>query len=198
MDGYEERKKRTADSILAAAIELFSKQGISKTNVEEIALRAGVNPISVYNRFGNKRNLIRAAVMRIAESQWESAQAILEGEGDFLARLNRLMDFKRREAASHDPELFAAAIGADPELAAEFRETFVSKVNPAMEAFLDRGRAEGAIRSDISPEVLRAYLDMFFDMARKHPGLFEGRERAERTTREIWGLLLGGLGGNEA
>jgi hypothetical protein len=32
-------------------------------------------------------------------------------------------------------------------------------------------------------------------MALKHPGLFEGRERAERTAKEIWSLLLKGLAG---
>ena len=196
MNGYEERKKRTSSAILQSAIELFTANGIADTSVAEIAGRAGVNPVSIFNRFGNKRNLVRATILCIAERQWEASRAVLEGGGTFMERLERLIAYKQEETVRNNPELFTAALNSDPDLAAELNEIFTRKINSAVYAFLEQGRKEGAIRQDASPEVMIAYLEMFFDMAKKHPHLFDGRERSVRTTKEIWGLVLDGLRGS--
>lgn len=196
MGGYEERKKRTSSAILESAIELFSTRGVAGTSIVEIAGRAGVNPVSIFNRFGNKRTLVRAAILGIVERQWEASRAILEGGGTFMERLERLVAYKQEEATRYNPELFTAALNSDPELSAELNGMFTEKVNTAIYAFLDEGRSEGEIRRDVSPAVMAAYLEMFFEMAKKHPHLFDGKERTARTTKEIWGLILDGLRGS--
>ncbi len=61
MDGNETTEQR----ILSAALELFFRQGIKKTNLEEVAHRAGVTRITVYRYFTDKHGLAEAAFMRI-------------------------------------------------------------------------------------------------------------------------------------
>ncbi len=161
----------------------------------DIARHAGVNPVSIFNRFGSKAALVKEALLELAKRQWEGARSIIQAEGSFLDRFERLIRYKTDEAGLRDPELLRAALSGDPSLAAELQAMFRDEVNPAMEAFLAEGREEGQIRSDISPEVLDAYLGMFFDMARARPELFDSRERAERTAKEVWSLLLRGLAG---
>jgi AcrR family transcriptional regulator len=46
------------DRIIAAAYECFERYGINKTNVEDIASKAGVSRQTVYNYFGGKSELV--------------------------------------------------------------------------------------------------------------------------------------------
>jgi AcrR family transcriptional regulator len=52
---------RRSDEILAAAIELFAKQGFAATEVQQIADQAGVGKGTVYRHFVNKDKLFLAA-----------------------------------------------------------------------------------------------------------------------------------------
>ena len=54
-------EKRAA--ILAAAVELFTRQGFARTSMDAVATAAGVSKLTVYSHFGDKDNLFRE-VMR--------------------------------------------------------------------------------------------------------------------------------------
>ncbi|HEX3241058.1 MAG TPA: mycofactocin system transcriptional regulator [Solirubrobacterales bacterium] len=70
----------THDRIIAAALELFSRQGFSRTTVDEIAAAAGVGRRTIFRYFGSKNDIVM---------------------GDFDANLARL----RRALAESDPAL---------------------------------------------------------------------------------------------
>jgi AcrR family transcriptional regulator len=57
----DEAHSRRSDEILAAAVELFAKQGFAATEVQQIADRAGVGKGTVYRHFVNKDRLFLAA-----------------------------------------------------------------------------------------------------------------------------------------
>lgn len=52
----------TRERILAAARELFARNGIDKTSIRAIAAAAGVDPALVHHYFGNKTQLFAAAI----------------------------------------------------------------------------------------------------------------------------------------
>ena len=57
----DEAHSRRSDEILAAAVELFARQGFAATEVQQIADRAGVGKGTVYRHFTNKDKLFLAA-----------------------------------------------------------------------------------------------------------------------------------------
>ena len=57
-----EYAETTRRAIVAAARELFSKQGFFSTKVDEIAARARVSPATVYAASGGKHDLLLAAI----------------------------------------------------------------------------------------------------------------------------------------
>jgi AcrR family transcriptional regulator len=62
---YEQRaraesRRETRDRIAAAAAELHEEKGVAKTTVAEIARRAGVTRLTVYNHFADLSELIPA------------------------------------------------------------------------------------------------------------------------------------------
>ena len=56
----------TSDRIVAAALELFARQGVKKTDLGAVAHQPGVTRVTVYRYFGDKKGLVRAACLRIA------------------------------------------------------------------------------------------------------------------------------------
>lgn len=70
------RKARTRQTLLTAAGDLFAKQGVERTTVEEIADAAGLSVGSIYKHFANKEALAIAFIdeaLAIAEVYLEEA-----------------------------------------------------------------------------------------------------------------------------
>lgn len=56
----------TADRIIEAAIELVSIKGYTAATTKAIAEQAGVNEVTLFRHFGNKRGLLRAIVQKFS------------------------------------------------------------------------------------------------------------------------------------
>lgn len=55
-------RSKTADKIIQAAIELVKERGYKAATTKEIAMRAGVNEVTIFRNFKNKKGIIEAAV----------------------------------------------------------------------------------------------------------------------------------------
>jgi AcrR family transcriptional regulator len=152
-------------------------------------------PVTIYNHFHDKDGLVREAVTRLAMDHWSRFRAILEGDSPFVEKLERVVALKREMADWYSSELVRSAISADPQIRRAVGSLFENQVNPLLLKFLKSGQREGAVRRDLSINALRIYLDMFTDVARTHPELFEGAKRPSKITREVWSLFLHGIGG---
>ena len=60
----ERRKREVREKILVAAFELFLRQGISATTIEEICERADVANRTFFNHFTTRQDMIRALAER--------------------------------------------------------------------------------------------------------------------------------------
>lgn len=56
----------TADRIVEAAIQLISEKGYAAATTRSIAALAGVNEVTIFRHFGNKRGILKAAVERFS------------------------------------------------------------------------------------------------------------------------------------
>jgi AcrR family transcriptional regulator len=195
VNGHQQRKLRSKESILRSALELFAENGIRRVSVAEIAKKSGVNPVTIYNHFGNRNALVREVIRGLVMTQWTRFREILTCEQPFLQRLERIISEKNEMAALYDGALMKSAVSADSEIRQMVRSLFENEVNPLLVKFLKCGQKEGAVRSDLSIDTLRIYIDMFTDVARAYPELFADPRRLSKTTREIWSLFLYGISG---
>ncbi len=69
-------EKRTA--ILAAARDLFVRQGVDRASMDAIAARAGVSKRTVYDYFGDKRSLFVAILADVSQSLSATARRALD------------------------------------------------------------------------------------------------------------------------
>ncbi|HET8593782.1 MAG TPA: TetR/AcrR family transcriptional regulator [Intrasporangium sp.] len=84
-DARAERVSRRRAEILRAAVQLFQEDGYHSTTTHAVAERAGISVGLIYQYFGNKEDLLRAAIVDIL--------------GEFRDRIPVAMD-----AAGDDPE----------------------------------------------------------------------------------------------
>jgi AcrR family transcriptional regulator len=81
---------QTRERILAAALELFSKQGAQATTMKEVARRADVSPTTVSNHFATQDSLIEALVARVAADVQVPDNTIFAGTRSLTGRLRVL------------------------------------------------------------------------------------------------------------
>ncbi|MGB8389499.1 helix-turn-helix domain-containing protein [Mycobacterium sp.] len=64
MNRTERRKREVRERILTAAFDLFLRQGVSATTIEEICERADVANRTFFNHFATRQDMIRALAQR--------------------------------------------------------------------------------------------------------------------------------------
>lgn len=82
------------DAVLDAVVELFWRQGVASTGVQDVVAATGVNRSSLYATFGSKRDLYVAALRRYLDRRSRALMTLLVEDGrgvpavaDFFAGL---------------------------------------------------------------------------------------------------------------
>lgn len=78
---------RRRGQIVDAAVSLFSKQGYSRTSVQEISKQAGVSIGLIYQYFGDKDDILFLALKLVLETYERDIPPQLIGKADPLDRL---------------------------------------------------------------------------------------------------------------
>ena len=94
--GIQERKEREKErrrqQIIVAAKRVFSKKGLSKTTMEDIAKESELSPGTLYLYFKNKEELYASLSLRILQFlSIRVAQVIQEGDDSPPEKLDRLI-----------------------------------------------------------------------------------------------------------
>ncbi len=95
---------RRRGQIIAAAVELFARQGFYRTTIQEIAKLAGVSSGLIYQYVSDKEDVLLLSLLSVLDSYKHEIPAAMEGLSDPLARYRaavqaycRVVD-QRREA----------------------------------------------------------------------------------------------------
>jgi AcrR family transcriptional regulator len=107
-------RESTRSRILAAARESFTRHGVRRTTMDDVAAAAGVTRTTVYRYFGDRRELIRAALEDVLDrvsdvvealdrTQNPSVDAYLAAIGETLTSLPAGLGGAFDELAAIDP-----------------------------------------------------------------------------------------------
>jgi AcrR family transcriptional regulator len=187
------------DEILASAAELFARKGIKATTVREIGEAVGVQSGSLYYHFDSKDTMAQEILvdfLAAIQERYAKALAHTRDAADALRQLVlasvQLTREKPHATAIYQNEL--AYLREDP----RFRgiQAASADVRQAWLDVIERGVAEGAFRSDVSPRVFhRLVRDAVWLSGRWHHG--EG-DSAEQLADEITTIFLDGFAARPA
>lgn len=156
MDGYEKRTRKKRDAILAAARELFFRDGIS-AGVVDIAKRAGVSPVTIYNYFGSKEHLLREVMEQFVDEAMVEFEAVMHEPISFEEKMTKLFAMKRSYEHLHTGGITSNMAWGDPTVQQWYKELYTKKYVPVMRALIEQGKAEGAIHESITWEAFLAF-----------------------------------------
>ncbi|WP_367568179.1 TetR/AcrR family transcriptional regulator [Lacrimispora sp.] len=191
MDGFERRKEIKKENIRQAAIELFSAHGVQKVSISEIAHRAKVSQVTIYNYFGSKDVLLQDVVLTVLNKNHQEYIEAMESDLPFPQKLEKLITEKTGELAGLNPDFLGFMASEDPVIRRIAEDFVKNKFIPLMLNLIEKGKAEGYIHHDISNEVILFYINLF--RAGKHSDAFCNLEHSQRLFKDITTLFFYGL-----
>jgi AcrR family transcriptional regulator len=172
---------RNRDRVLDAATELVRSDG-EKVPMAKIAERAGVGVGTVYRQFATREELLGALVYRSFGIAVNNAQAAAAHPGSALEGV-RLFFL----ATLRDRERFVLPLHGGPPVFTPATRERQADVRTALRALLERGKAAGELRADLSPEDLIIAASL---LSRPLPGTGDWDGLARRQIE----LMINGLG----
>ncbi|MFE6818651.1 TetR/AcrR family transcriptional regulator [Streptomyces sp. NPDC057677] len=182
-------RQETEADLLDAALRLLERDGaLAGITLREVAKEAGVNHGQIYQYFGDRQTLLRAAIARILDTRALGAQS--HWDKPFAERRRAMLKY-----ALDQPQLLRLeallALDGDPEL------TLFPELNRTRTS-LERDRREGEIPEDADGLVMHAmtaatYLGycIFRETIARDLGL--DPEELDQRASAVYDLMLDGL-----
>ncbi|HHW14751.1 MAG TPA: TetR/AcrR family transcriptional regulator [Firmicutes bacterium] len=161
MNGFERRRKEKTDAILRAALVLFSARGVKDVSVAEIAAKAHVSPVTIYNYFGSKDNLAKQVFFALMDQKMAEAERLFTSDLSFREKLESLFRFEIEAASEPTMDLVQHAYPADPDVQRLVEEYYRTKTIPLITNLIEQGKREGAVPSSLSTEAVLLYMEIF-------------------------------------
>jgi TetR/AcrR family transcriptional regulator, mexJK operon transcriptional repressor len=163
-----------SDVIVAAARALFFERGFGATSIEEVARRAGVSKVTVYNRFSDKQTLFVECISAECRGMEADLKLDMGAPGDLRGHLIRFGEVMN--AFLNRPELvrFENMLGGEMDRHPEMGKLFLNAGPRRMKGGLARVIAGGVERGEIivedvpaAAELLGSMLKGFADIERR-------------------------------
>lgn len=146
--------QRNRARVLEAAEVVFAAEGLS-VPVDVIAEKAGVGVGTLYRHFPTKEKLFEAIIIDRIESLAEEAHCRLGSEDAGAAFFGFLEHMVAASASKRDLIVALSGAGMEPETIAPDAK---ARLQEGLSALLARAQRAGAVRSDVTPEIVMSLL----------------------------------------
>ncbi|MGX2995263.1 TetR/AcrR family transcriptional regulator [Streptomyces sp. JNUCC 64] len=136
---------RNRERIVVAAREVFVEKG-PEVSIDEIARRAGVGNATVYRHFPDRKSLVHGVICHVFTSISRLAEAALADDRDPFAALRTFVHAAADVRTSALCPMLSDGFDGEHPTLVEARE----RIQDLVEALLDRARASGQLRPDIT------------------------------------------------
>jgi AcrR family transcriptional regulator len=194
MDGFERRKEQSRGKILNAAEALFIKHGTNKVSVDDIARKAGVSKVTIYNLFGSKENLVHDCRLTVINRIAGHSRKILTWKKSYLEKVQDIIQYWIDISDKYNIEAISPELldnlepQSDPEMK-KFQEEFQ---NLFLE-FIKDGKKRGDLNPDISDEAASIYLEIFMQGIKASPEIHARFHSDPKLARDLFSLMLYGF-----
>lgn len=190
---FDEMRQATKNKIQDAASYLFSQKGVSGTNVQEIANRAGISIGLLYRHYKTKEDLFNDLVLMAKTGLTELTELFLS-EGDPVDLLSSITDeivedYKRDNEFSNYLTFITQALtsGLQSEVLVGLIEEDKKLIN-ALATLIQRGQDSGYFRDGNARELAFAYMSVIQGI-----GLFQnvmGTDFVAPTSKTLLSFIL--------
>lgn len=197
MNGFERRKERKKENIRRAALQLFMEHGFRKVSIGEIADKAGVSQVTIYNYFGSKDDLARYVLELYMEEQLEEFTQFYKSPQPFLEKLEWFF-FKKAKAFDTMNVGFLDSFISTDSVIAEMVQQYEQKILPLFAGFIEQGQEEGYFNKELSVETMMFYIHLFSSQALQQLEQMPEGEQKRRVYKELLTVFFCGVMGEKA
>ncbi|GIN72717.1 TetR family transcriptional regulator [Bacillus sp. J14TS2] len=167
MNGFERRKQQKKRDILKATLALFKNYGVQKVSIAEIASKANVSQVTIYNYFGNKDQLIHEVIIFYVDQVWAEYEGLFYSNAPFQEKITKIIFGKKKEASHLNEDFFEHFMAEYTDGSHYIEKLFTEKALPRFIELFREGKEQGYIDSTISNEAILLYFQMFTDYLRR-------------------------------
>lgn len=158
MNGFELRREKKMEDIIKAAGELFLVKGYKAVGVSEIAKKANVSQVSIYNFFGNKENLAKQVLFNIMDSTMKELEPIINYDISFPDKIEKFFAVTVESSNRIDENFYQSEFLKDAAVQ-KFLGEYKKKAEPLLLNLIEQGQNEGYLDNSISNESILLYID---------------------------------------
>ena len=193
MNGFERRKEQKKDSIRRAAIELFRNYGFEKVSVFDIARKAHVSHVTIYNHFGSKEELVRDVIKTAISGLVDVSRSVIESDRPFLEKLELIVLNKVETAGQYRGELMRTLIRDNPSMQQFVESLWTQEIEWLIHELVDEGKKLGYIDKELSWEAVWYYFEIIRRVALAGADSLGSVKVDDKLARDLNHLFLYGL-----
>lgn len=195
MNGFERRKEKHRQAIRRAALDLFRTFGFKRVTVSDVARRAGVAQVTIYNHFGSKDELVQQVVQAQLEEMLSRYSEIVHADRPFPEKMEAIVLDKAKVASQFGGELLRTVYREYPHLGQLVESLWRDRAQQLLTDMVADGKTQGYIDPGLSDEVVRAYLEIVRRGVAASADSLAEMEWSEEFVRQLNLLFLYGLVG---
>ncbi|MBS4219842.1 TetR/AcrR family transcriptional regulator [Bacillus sp. FJAT-49711] len=160
MDGFIRRKEMKKADILNTALALFIEFGVQKVSIAEIARKAKVSQVTIYNYFESKDNLVHEVIIFYIDKEWLEYEQLLKKDIPFPEKIKKII-FNKKETANRIHEDFYQYFMREYAAGMSYIENlYIEKTVPSFVDLFNEGKKQGYIDPALSNEAILFYIQM--------------------------------------
>lgn len=161
MDGFERRRQQKKEAILHAALELFKQHGFNKVSIADIASKASVSQVSIYNFFISKENLKKELLKTLWDNYYHMMLSNMESESSLRQKIEKLFYNIVTFSRNYSMNFMMESIRNQMEKEENTGEMQLQKIQEMTIDLLEQGKSAGVIKNTISTQVMIGYIEIF-------------------------------------
>lgn len=164
MNKYEIRTANKKAAITEATMSLINEKGFTSTCIHQIARRAKVSPVSIYNYYGSKEKLVLECIKNIFLENLNTARSILESDLIYEEKLEKALSLCSSDMSLSVTNYFSSTSLAEKSFTNILNEGCREVQRNLYRDFIEAGKQVNAIDSSIPTETILKFIDSFSDI----------------------------------
>ncbi|MGN7402922.1 TetR/AcrR family transcriptional regulator [Cytobacillus praedii] len=193
MDGFERRREQKKMNILEAALALFMEYGVQKISIAEIAKKANVSQVTIYNYFDSKHNLVREVFLYYVDKAMDEFDQILNGDIAFPEKIKQII-FTKKETANQIHEDFYQYLMKEYTTGVNYIEKmYVEQITPRLIDLFNEGKKLGYVDPNVSNEAILFFIQAVHEYIQRE----DVYQKILPLTEDIMRLMFYGIVGKK-
>lgn len=186
-------KKNKRLQIIQAAAAIFSRDGLERARVEDIAKLAGIGKGTIYLYFSHKEEILEEGIKYFANQRIDQLKILLSKYRSPLKKLTTLLNLSIK-IAQKDPDIFfmnyAALLSTHKDLRQRAVSEFFTRYVELVRDILDEGIVKGVFRK-LESKVVALAIVLTQDLGNLLLAKGEYKVRSETVAKELIEMISG-------